>query len=1177
LGLALIAALIAALVGPFFIDWGGYRGTFEQQASRIAGVPVRVMGDVEARFLPSPRIRFGHVRAGRDGEGAQVEADDFALDLALAPLLSGQYRITKLTLSGVELKASVGADGTLDLPFGAGVTKGELDNISIDDVAVRNGRIKLADATTGRDLVVEGVTISGQASALSGPLKLDATGTANGSAVRLNVSSGAIQNGAGRVKAVLQGADIPVIDLDGTLAMPEGRPNFDGKMTVSPVPDAPGAPWRVTGQVQAGPRRVSATALEVLYGREGQGLKLTGTGDVNLGAAPLLRTALQARQFDLDRALGRAKDAPALPPLEALRAYLDSLPGSPRVGLPVEGSIAIESVVIGGDVVSGARAQLASAEQGWAVRALDMKLPGGAMVGTAGTLAVNEWSPPSYSGRVTVDVPNAPALLQWLQGAEKRPELGLRKLALAADLVAKPDVATLENLKLGLDGNTVGGRLTWSDPADAAPRLTAQLTADALDLDALNASRLLASLAPSGVAIPDMEVALNAAKLTYAKVTLNGVDADVTATAAGADIRRLVVNDLGGARIEAKGRIGRTAGRADGQLDGRIEARSLDGVLAVLDALPVPRGLVDALRPRTAALAPASLNANLSSDGTAYALRLDGSAGATRIGLTANSEDATGARLKDARLDASSEDGAKLLRQIGLPVAGFEPQGAAKLDLTLGRDGGKGLTVEGALAAAGGRIHLRGRSDDEFTLKGHAELNLEDAGRIAVLLGRASPLSLPVIPVDLNGDVMWRNGEITADLVTGFVDRRAASGRLSYAKGAVGGTVDLASVSLTELLGAAIGPMALSEEDAAGWPSGAVGPGLFDGIEGKVALRTGALELAPGYVAGKADLTLALSPNEFAAQDVTAVLAGGALKGNLAVRKAGAEASVAVRMSLEGGALGDLVWGPRSRPVAVGTLDVTADALGSGKSLSALAAGLTGSGTFAVRDGRINGADAAAFARTLASIETKDTPPDAAEVGRRFETELAYGDLPVAEVTSAFTLASGVLRISNAAITSPDASATASADIDLARAQIAGRLMLRPTAFEATAGAAAPQAQLSFSGPLASPARSVDTTAFTSFLTVRALDREMKRVAEMEAQRQERARVAAEEAERRRQQAADAARLKAIIESTGTVPMGELPPPVEFKRAPAPAPVPAPPPAARRQVSPFDIFRRSAE
>jgi hypothetical protein len=676
-----------------------------------------------------------------------------------------------------------------------------------------------------------------------------------------------------------------------------------------------------------------------------------------------------------------------------------------------------------------------------------------------------------------------------------------------------------------------------------------------------------------------MDIALKAAKLTYAKVLWNGVDADLTATRNGADIRRLVVADLGGARIEAQGRLDRADGRAEGRLDGKIEARSLEGVLLVLDTLPVPRSLVDALRPRTAALAPAAVNASLTSEGAGLSLRLSGTAGGTRIGLSADSEDAAGTRLKSARLDATSDDGANLLRQIGLPVASFESQGPAKLDLTLGRDGGKGVTVEGALAAAGGRIHLRGRSDDEFRLRAHAEMNLEDAGRIAVLLGRAPPLSLPLIPVELNGEVMWRDGELSTDLVTGFVARRATSGRLSFAKDTLSGSIDLGSVSLGELLGAAMGPMALAETDAAGWPSGAVGPGVFDGIEGKVALRTGALEIVPGYVAGKAELTLALSANEFAAENITAVLAGGALKGNLAIRKAGGDASVAARMSLEGAALGDLVWGPRSRPAAVGTLDVTADALGSGKTLSALAAGLTGSGTFAVRNGRINGLDAGAFARTLATIEAKDTPPDAAEVSSRFQTELGYGDLPISDVTSAFTLASGVLRISNAAISSPAAAATASADIDLARAQLSARLMLRPADFEAMAGAAAPQAQISFAGPLASPERSVDTTAFTSFLTVRALDREMKRVADMETQRQERARVAAEEAERRRQHEADAAKLKAIIESTGTVPMGELPPPVETRRpaAPAPATVPAPAPAARRQVSPFDIFRRSEE
>ena len=52
--IAIILALVAALVGPLFVDWTQYRGVFEARASRMVGLPVRVTGAIDARILPTP-------------------------------------------------------------------------------------------------------------------------------------------------------------------------------------------------------------------------------------------------------------------------------------------------------------------------------------------------------------------------------------------------------------------------------------------------------------------------------------------------------------------------------------------------------------------------------------------------------------------------------------------------------------------------------------------------------------------------------------------------------------------------------------------------------------------------------------------------------------------------------------------------------------------------------------------------------------------------------------------------------------------------------------------------------------------------------------------------------------------------------------------------------------------
>jgi len=62
--IAIILALVAALVGPHFVDWTQYRATFEREATRLAGQPVRIGGAIDVRLLPTPSVQLGRVEIG---------------------------------------------------------------------------------------------------------------------------------------------------------------------------------------------------------------------------------------------------------------------------------------------------------------------------------------------------------------------------------------------------------------------------------------------------------------------------------------------------------------------------------------------------------------------------------------------------------------------------------------------------------------------------------------------------------------------------------------------------------------------------------------------------------------------------------------------------------------------------------------------------------------------------------------------------------------------------------------------------------------------------------------------------------------------------------------------------------------------------------------------------------
>ena len=52
------------LLGPFFINWTGFRGTIEEFAEQTLGHPVTVLGDADISLLPSPRLTFSDIRVG---------------------------------------------------------------------------------------------------------------------------------------------------------------------------------------------------------------------------------------------------------------------------------------------------------------------------------------------------------------------------------------------------------------------------------------------------------------------------------------------------------------------------------------------------------------------------------------------------------------------------------------------------------------------------------------------------------------------------------------------------------------------------------------------------------------------------------------------------------------------------------------------------------------------------------------------------------------------------------------------------------------------------------------------------------------------------------------------------------------------------------------------------------
>ena len=87
LGIALILALVTALVGPMFVDWGRFRTNFEAHASRLAGQPVRISGRIDVRLLPIPTVRLQGIDVGPPGSKPALSARELDAELSLPSLM----------------------------------------------------------------------------------------------------------------------------------------------------------------------------------------------------------------------------------------------------------------------------------------------------------------------------------------------------------------------------------------------------------------------------------------------------------------------------------------------------------------------------------------------------------------------------------------------------------------------------------------------------------------------------------------------------------------------------------------------------------------------------------------------------------------------------------------------------------------------------------------------------------------------------------------------------------------------------------------------------------------------------------------------------------------------------------------------------------------------------------
>ena len=158
LAIAFILALLAALIGPLFVDWIQFRSQFETKTKQKKNKPKQNNNTLDARLLPTPTLRLRQDTIGGANDLGKLRADKFEGEFSLGDLMRGEWRANELTVGGMALDLGIDAKGKLDLPSASG--KFNLPALSIDRLNL-TGRVALHVVVRHSTLELNDIIFSG--------------------------------------------------------------------------------------------------------------------------------------------------------------------------------------------------------------------------------------------------------------------------------------------------------------------------------------------------------------------------------------------------------------------------------------------------------------------------------------------------------------------------------------------------------------------------------------------------------------------------------------------------------------------------------------------------------------------------------------------------------------------------------------------------------------------------------------------------------------------------------------------------------------------------------------------------------------------------------------------------------------------------------------------------------
>lgn len=1125
LGGLLALVLFSALLIPYFVDWTDFRRDFEDQASRILGKKVVVHGRVEARILPFPSVTLHDVRAGTDADGSPlIQVARFSMDAELAPFLSGEARIFDMRIEEPKAKIRLLKDGTLDWMRGS---RAEIParTVVLESVQIEGGQIEFIDEQSGRNRVVTGLNADMSANSLAGPWKAEGRAAVDGHPGSFSLSSSEPDYAAGRMglRVRVVPDEHPVeVDLDGAIAATAGKPAYSGSFAFSFREDEKqkqagqslfSSP-RTRGSFELTNESVRISSYRMELGGSENPYVVTGEATLDTGAKPEFLLTADGQQIDVARfappvvQTGKTSRQPTVSVRQRIEAFAAMVARIPVPQVPGKASISLPALVSDDTTIRDIRLDVRPDGSGWQVVNAVATLPGRTQLEAKGSLTL--LGGPAFNGNLLLASNQPSGLANWLSGSVDPAIRQLNAAGFSADVSLTTLNQRFNNLELAIGDASLKGELERRSDGKTS-NLSIDLAGNEIDLDALKALGSLALGDQVGSSVLDhrIDAKFKADRFNMAGVTANHVETAFTMAGGVLTLENMTAGDIAGAEVKARGQLQGSLLKYAGKGTVNLHAPDMQPFFTMLQQKLPNHPFLS----RLAASAPWYANSDLAVDVSVNSengganVAVSGTVNGSRLSAVAKMPDflsITDDTAMSLEAVLKNQSTAILFGQAGLDPLPFDADGEGLLSVKL--NGTLGSPAQTDIRFSTERTHFS--MSGSFAVaaanfgEGSADVALESADIEPYLIMNA--VGLPQLgggmAVKANAKVAVDAQKIAFSSVGGQVGGNPFSGNLAVQRAApypVSGDLSVRTADLAWLGDAIYGPVIDPENGALNAKPLAMA--AFPQLKASLSLKAENFEAGPfGTITGLA-AKVTHDSGSLSLDDVTGGFMGGKLTGRLAMSTGEGAGIFRTKIAVADANPEPILWANANGPVATGRIAIDLTAESTGKSVGEILKSAGGSGEIRAGGLVLKGLNPAALPPILQAADGLQQPIDAPKVRPLVDQNLWQGEIGLGDVALPFSLNGGALHFQNLRAGIDPVTLAGDATVDIAASTLNGDLdLLFNPGTEAVAGAD-PSLRLNYNGPLAAPALTIDVSTLSNYLSLRAFEKERRRVEAMQA------------------------------------------------------------------------------